>query len=911
MNHLKSPDDTIIGSSNPFDKLSQIKFSLSPDHQEELRREADMRRLGHERFMERLKNSKTSSNQKNTQNVISNEQVAVVDYLDSIIKDQHEPTKGRQFSWLDKVEGIDTQTLAVLALSIMFDAAGASAKRTPTITKLGRAAEMEQWALWLRDQDKEVERRILSKVMKDHTSYRYRRTAMKAIVSKVATEREWDIPTSWSSGSSDAECTKVGSLLFNAVMTATKLFEVYEDVERTTHNGKTKHKTIYRIGLMSEAASELNAMNEASSWMEPMFGPMTVPPVPWQTYKDLTNLDPARRTAGVYLDAALGGLVPLVRGANPQQQEMLYNGIKDGSMDPMMRALNAIQATPFAINTPILEAVAWCWDNNFVAGKFPHSKELDALEFPANYDQLPEKAKKRWRLKARRRVKRNKSIKGGIAQMNQDLRVASELVDIPFYVGASWDFRGRVYPVSTFNHCRSDHIKHMMVLANKELVGEQGALWIALKVADLGDFGKISKQSLQARLEWTEANLRKIVEVAQDFKLSFEGTDDTKLYWSDADKPFGFLAACIELTNYLADPLNYESGFPCGLDGSNSGLQHFSALALNEVEGSYVNLVPSDKPADLYETVAAVVREAIDNDTNYTVHGRNLKPVIKAWQEFRVGRKTLKRNVMTKNYGSNLYGFKQQIIDDFMEPINDLIDEGKPWQGHTVNPFEVEAFNKKTGESRGPDEGRLAADYLSRKSWTAVNTVVKGANEGMAFIQALCQACSKEDKLMSWVTPLGFPVVNRYTKLLSKPIKVFLYDREFKSLKRTQVTLKNPDGRLVDRRKAEASCAANHTHSLDSNHLHATVLKCLDNYGIKDFFLIHDSFATTPARTGDLYYAIREAFIDQYDNGCLYEKLKQSVVEQLEKPEKANLPDIPAKGTLDMKKIRDSEYCFL
>ena len=38
----------------------------------------------------------------------------------------------------------------------------------------------------------------------------------------------------------------------------------------------------------------------------------------------------------------------------------------------------------------------------------------------------------------------------------------------------------------------------------------------------------------------------------------------------------------------------YKSGFPVGLDGSNSGLQHFSALSLAEDEGKLTGLVPSD-----------------------------------------------------------------------------------------------------------------------------------------------------------------------------------------------------------------------------------------------------------------------------------------------------------------------------
>ena len=898
-------DNTSFPRKNPFESLNSLTFAVSPEYQEELVREAEMRNLGHQRFKDKLQSSKSLANQKNTQTIIGREQEAVMGYLTAAIEAQNKPN-GRQFAWLHKIEGLDVQTLAVLSLSIMFDAVSQQAQRTPTITRLGKAVEMEQWALWLRNKDSNLEKRVYEKVMRDHSSYRYRKTAMKAIVGKVSKENDWEQPTDWTHGFNDSECTKVGSLLYNAVLASTCLFECWEDVETKTVRGKPSYKTVYKMGLQADAASKLDEMNDESSWLEPMFGPMLVPPVPWKRFSDKVNTDPYKRQAGVYLDGALGGLVPLVRGANPLQREMVAQNIANGTLNPALRALNAIQDTAFEINLPVFEAVCWAWENNKQAGKFPRSKELGPLTFPDNYNDLPEKAKKRWRLKARKRTKRDKEVKGNIAQMKQDLRVAQEVMDSPFWVGASWDFRGRVYPVSTFNHCRGDHIKHMMLLSNKEPVGVEGAHWIAMKVADLGDFDKISKKPVMKRLEWVETNKEKIIEVAKDYKKSHSGTDPDKLYWSEADKPFGFLAACIEFSNVITFGIEYKSGFPIGLDGANSGLQHFSGLSLDEVEGAYVGLVPSDTPADLYETVAEVVRSSIDNDTT-----TNHLEVKEAWQSFKVGRKTVKRNVMTKNYGSNLWGFRQQILDDFMEPINALVDEGNEWKGHKVNPFEIEVFDKKTGESRGLDEGRTAADYLARKSWDAVNEVVKGANEGMSFIQKLAECCSKENKLMCWTTPMGFPVVNRYTKHISKPIKVFLYDREFDALKRTQITLRSNDNKTVDARKACAAVAANHTHSLDTNHLHATVLKCLDEYGIKDFFLIHDSFATTPARTQDMFYAIREAFIEQYDGECLYQRLKDQVVSQLDHPEKADLPEIPRKGSLDLKQIINSWYCFL
>ena len=47
---------------------------------------------------------------------------------------------------------------------------------------------------------------------------------------------------------------------------------------------------------------------------------------------------------------------------------------------------------------------------------------------------------------------------------------------------------------------------------------------------------------------------------------------------------------------------------PISLDGTNSGVQHYSMLTLGEDEGKLVNLVPQAEMADLYQTVADKVQ---------------------------------------------------------------------------------------------------------------------------------------------------------------------------------------------------------------------------------------------------------------------------------------------------------------
>ena len=899
-----------------FDKLKEIynNYHKSPEVIAELRQEKAMQLRGRRRYLKRLEKNKNLSSTNAALPIVDKYQLSVTKYLDSVIHEQQTAGSGRQFTWTKEIEGLETSVMAVIALSIALDAVGRGKTVASTLVEMGRGVEMEQWGRWLRDQDNDLEKRLYAKVMRDHTSRKYREQALKNIATKEGhTKETWAKET----------CVKVGSLLLNAVVIATDVFDVWESTKHTARGLKTSKRMGLQwvdfdarktgqdryITMSDDNKRRLEEFNQNASWLEPMFTPMTVQPVQWQTFDDLVNNEPHKRTAGMYLDSALGAQVPIVRGASAKQRKLVKEAIADGSMSEMVRALNLIQNTPFEINVPVLEAVEWAWANNKTFAKFPHAEKLDKIPFPDDWDNMDKLAKKGWVLKARELFQKNREIDGGLALKLQDLRTARSLAKLPtkaFWVGASWDFRGRVYPVANFSHQRGDHIKSMLLLHNKKPIGEEGLQWLAIKCADLGDFDRISKASIEDRLAWVNEHQEQLREVAVDFRKSFDGSDPTKLYWSQADKPFGFLAACFELHNVMTYGYGYKSGFPVGLDGSNSGLQHFSALSLAEDEGKLTGLVPSDKPLDLYESVASVVREKIEADTS--VKDKEMRD---QWLKHKVTRSTIKRNVMVKSYGSNLYGFTQQIKTDFMKPINDAITTKGDWKGYKTNPFSMERFDKETGESVGMDRGDKSAHYLAKKSWDAVNEVVKSANEGMSFIQQLCDACSNENKMMTWTTPLGFPVVNRYTKKPSKAIKVYLYDREYGDIKRSQVTIRHDEQRTVDARKANAAVAANHTHALDSAHLHSTVLECFDKYGIKDFFLIHDSFATCPADTVLMFKAVREAFIKQYEGDCLYQHLKDQVIEQLEHPEKADLPEVPEKGTLDLQQIIESDYCFL
>ena len=118
------------------------------------------------------------------------------------------------------------------------------------------------------------------------------------------------------------------------------------------------------------------------------------------------------------------------------------------------------------------------------------------------------------------------------------------------------------YPASTCSVTTA--CGHYSCFADGEPIGEEGLYWLKVHVANCGDFEgadfiKVSKRPFAERVHWVEENLEKIKSTADE--------PLRELWWTKADKPFQFLAACFELSSALAQGLAFESRLPISFDG--------------------------------------------------------------------------------------------------------------------------------------------------------------------------------------------------------------------------------------------------------------------------------------------------------------------------------------------------------
>jgi DNA-directed RNA polymerase len=401
-----------------------------------------------------------------------------------------------------------------------------------------------------------------------------------------------------------------------------------------------------------------------------------------------------------------------------------------------------------------------------------------------------------------------------------------------------------------------DVAKSLIQFADGKPLGEFGGYWLAVHIANL--FG-IDKVSFDERVRWVQDFQKEILDSADNPLDGFR-------FWTTADDPWCALAACFEWSRFVSFGAEAMSYLPIAMDGSCSGIQHFSAMLRDAEGGKAVNLTPSETPTDIYTEVLNVVKAKLMADS---------EPLAKVWMD-KVDRKIVKRPCMTFAYSVTSIGIREQISGEMRKQSDGQYIPGwENWQ---------------------------AAAFLAPVVEDSIREVVKRAAEAMDWLKEVSKAYSKEQIPTSWVTPLGFPVVQPYRKAKGKQFWVWFQGSKIRLTLRVE-------SRDVDSRKQASSVAPNYVHSLDATHL-MMVVNMMKNEGITDSFaMIHDSFGVHAADVDELHYAIRDQFIELYSDDVLTQVYQQCLPALPGKRWK-DVPVPPEKGTLDLQEVRDADFFF-
>ncbi|SAK95803.1 DNA-dependent RNA polymerase [Caballeronia temeraria] len=758
--------------------------------------------------------------------------------------------RGRPAAHVPALNSVDHELLTAITLRTLFNGAAIDRSVTDMAHSIGFEVEAEMACLKLAEQAKATNDKELKKLV-----------GRKVTSARVGARKGEDLLEAAGEERTPDEFIKIGLNLINIALPAMDMFDM---VEGDSFSGASTLK------FTEAAQSEMDGMAEIQQWMHPVYQPMVTRPNPW------TAMD-----TGAYNDARVAKTVPLMATPNKKIRKLVDEAAKAGA--PFVRALNAVQDVPLQLNAKVLEVLEHCFSNGIAVGKVP-GKPVEIAK-----DEDPKKAMQMRKDNGAIRAKRN-AIRAAIAE-------AKQYVGNPFYQPHTLDWRGRVYARPGLNHQRADFAKGMYELARGEVLNEDGVYWLKWHVATTGAFKveglAMDKASHDRRVQWTDENLPTVRAVAEDPLASLE-------LWRKADSPFCFLAACLALDAYLKDPTGYVCHIPVAVDGSCSGLQHFSALLRDPEGGSYVNLLPSDIPQDVYRTVASKVLPLVQAD----LADPEKAPMAQKWIDYGLDRKVAKRATMTFVYGSRQKGFADQLVEDIID---------------------VEGKGRETFGTEWADQVP-AAHYLAAHIMKAVTETVKAAAAAMEWLQKVAGILARHNIPVRWVTPLGLPVENAYHKPNVKQLTMTLWNRSVNVPVRYDPQVVMGYTKELLEHKQRNSIAPNFVHSLDSAHLMAVVLKAVDN-GINDFLLIHDSFAALPNQMPKFNVLIRDAFVELYENNEPLEGVLSNAVDDImalvEKCDSADVMSklqksmkdlgklgIPAKGTLDLEAIRQSPYAF-
>lgn len=796
--------------------------------------------------------------------------------------------RGKRPMGLPILSRFDPDLLAFLALNGVFAGITKEHAIVTVQSHIGGQLEAEVITLDIEEaQGRKVSARLQSVVSKNGSARQRKRVFSKLTKEQLPQHEAWP---------QDMK-VRVAEPLVNAVLLA--LPELFELV--TLPTGINKSSAIIR--LTDAGVQMMGNLRESMAWMQPIHRPMVVPPRPW------FDMD-----TGCYYENRASRTVKLVRTFNRDHKQLIKQAIDAGTMDYVLKAVNAIQSTAWAINLPIYDLVQWAFDTGVEKLGLPANALMPVPPRmdPKTWEGMNAREKKGHRINLAGIHERNRGIIADQAVLLRDLETAKELTGYAsFWLPHNLDFRGRVYPVPHFSHQRADHIKAMFQFSEGKPLGEFGAGWLSVHLANCGDFEKVSKKSFDDRIAWVDDNELLILQIGSDPK----GTVDK---WREADSPFMFVAACIDYTRWVKGGRreDYVSHLAVALDGSNSGLQHYAAALRSEKEAGLVSLLPSTVPADLYQTVADIVVLQL---TQEAAEGSEIAALCLAAG---VDRSLVKRNVMTFAYSSEQFGFRQQLMEDLMRPINEKVFLGK----EDSNPYATYRKDKATGELTDElDGGFTASGYLAAKVWQAVTRTVTQATEGMDFFKKLATTLAHEKQPLIWTTPLGLPVVHRYAIWETKTVKLFLYDRAMPITKakthdklsedglgvirRVELNLRTHPTDRINKDKARSAVAPNVIHSLDGSHLMLTVINAADE-GMTDFALIHDSFGTHAGTTHRFFQIIRESFVEMYEGYCPFEETLDFAKSVLSDEGIDKLPALPTKGDLDLNAVLDADYAF-
>ena len=814
------------------------------DLNDQLELESMMITEGIERYRKQL----LDSVQRNTETSVTPQRFFMVQAISplsaaikQLVQDTYNGKPGKKSIAVSYLRDADADVVAYITAKTVLNGISTETSLTNLATHIGNQIEDHLIFKKFKESNPDFFKRAIKRTAKETLVHRQRKCMkLYSNMAKVEGERF----------KHDAKLA-LGAALINLFASETGLIEI-------------KNMGMSRPQLVKASAKAMDRLHELHTrceLMTPVFMPMVIKPQDW------TN-----PFNGGYVTHRL----PLVKTRNKAYLEEL----KSVSMPKVYRAINALQNTPWRVNTRVHEVLALMWENGSTLAGLPDrdSEPLNPLPggLPADATKEMTAAYRKdhpeeWELfKATRKKIHSNNVRKQSKRVAilKIITTADRLAKYDeFWFPYQMDWRGRMYPVvGTLNPQGQDAAKGLLEFAEGKPLGETGATWLKIHLANC--FG-VDKVSYEDRIMWTLMNEEAILLSAKD--------PLAHTFWMDADgggKAWQFLAACFAYADYKEHGADYPCHIPVGLDGSCNGLQHLSSMILDGYGAANTNLVDAEKPADIYQIVANAVAGEVAEDAK-NGHREALQ-----WHG-KVTRSVVKRNVMTVSYGATRFGMLEQLKEDLHKAT-----DGKLHQFLGIDSHE-------------PDFPYLK--YLSELISKHIGTTVRAAPTVMEWLQKVAHTVTANGLPVKWTTPVGLHVMQSYRKRKERRMDTTLGGF------RIQIQLRDEINKQ-DTKRAVLGVSPNYVHSMDGAHLQETVNRMLDA-DISGFAMVHDSYGTHACDVQEMAILLRESFVDMYQEDQL-KRFHEEIHSQLPEDLAKEMPGVLPRGDFDLEQVKEAMYFF-
>jgi DNA-directed RNA polymerase len=409
---------------------------------------------------------------------------------------------------------LDPDVLAAAVFNALWHGVATGCSLRALMLAIGHAVHGECWAAGLLAANGKLHARIARAVKARHGNVKIRHTAARGTAKRAGYRaKDW----------SREEVLSVGGFCLNLC------FQVLDGVLLRERGADGSEEFVTVAPEAIEIAER--AVDQAIT-RRPVFVPVSAPPAPWSGFR-----------RGGYWDERARFSAPVVRAYHKDTIAAINSAIRSGQMQPHLDGVNALQSVPWSINTEVLSAVQWCFDHCVPVKGLPLGEDL--AEPPRLSDEAwEEEAARRLQRHRLSKVKeRNRGLKSERMLFTEDMATARSLIGGPFWVPMNCDWRGRVYGVPHFNFQRDDRVRALFLFHEGAPIGVEGLWWLKVHTANCYGNG-VDKVPFEQRVAWVDDNIELIKETAWDYKAQTE-------WWTKADKPFLFLAACVELSAAL------------------------------------------------------------------------------------------------------------------------------------------------------------------------------------------------------------------------------------------------------------------------------------------------------------------------------------------------------------------------